>query len=161
VRDGNYAATNYGTNPSLISKNATYSGYTRQIFLKFDISGVSKSYGSVKLRLYGGRYPDAPIIGGTVEDAVGVSVDSWTESTIKWSNKPALGAILSKTAISGQTAVWYEWDVTAFVAARKSAGSSFVTVAIVMDYPPDPDDAYDVFNARESAANKPQLVFGN
>jgi len=140
-------------------KNVAYTGYTRQVFLKFSVSGVSSAYQKVTLRLFGSRDPSTTIVTTTNDSAYGVSSDAWTETGLTWNNRPALASSLGSKTISGQTGTWYEWDVTSFVLTHLSAGNSVVSLAITMDAPPNPDDSYDVFNSREATTNPPQLVF--
>jgi CSLREA domain-containing protein len=91
VRDGTYATTNFGTNPVLeVKKNNT--GYTRETYLKFDLSSAS-SVGSGKLRLYGGLV-DAQNPSMTLA-VYGAANTSWGESTLTWNNRPATGPQLA------------------------------------------------------------------
>jgi hypothetical protein len=157
VRDGGFAAKNYGTDASLISKTVNYAGYSREIYLKFDLSALTPNYHQVKLRLFGSRAPQSTVT--TTESARGLMNDAWTESALTWNQRPTPGALLSSVSVSGTKGQWYEWDVTAFVQARKAAGSKFASLAIVMDEPPANGDGYDVFNSRNAGSNQPQLVF--
>jgi hypothetical protein len=52
VRNGSYAAKNYGSDTSLIVKGTATSGTSRISYLKFSLSGIS-NVTSAKLRLYG------------------------------------------------------------------------------------------------------------
>jgi len=157
VRDGSYAAKNFGSSATLDAKTVNYSSYTRQIFLKFDLSALTSGSNHVKLRLFGGHTTGAS--SSTTESVHGVNSDSWTEAGLTWNNHPAVGTALASDTISSSTAGWYEWDVTSFVLARKAAGSQYATLAVSMDTPPAVDDGYDTFNSRHASTNQPQLVF--
>jgi len=98
VRDGTYATTNYGTDPSLVVKlDAT--GYQRESFLKFNVSGYANA-GSAILKLMPTYVGSDTAVTYTVEL---VSTDTWTEGGITWNTKPAgsgvVLATLSGTAI--------------------------------------------------------------
>src|SRR6185295_1128249 len=55
VRDGSSASGNFGTATTLLVKNSgsTNSGFNRWIYLRFDLSSVSGSVSTAKLRLFG------------------------------------------------------------------------------------------------------------
>lgn len=52
VRDGVYSNVNYGLSTELITKSGANSAYSRESYLKFDVSSVG-GITSAKLRLYG------------------------------------------------------------------------------------------------------------
>jgi hypothetical protein len=151
VRDGGSAGTNFGADPTLQVKNTSAAGNNRRTFLKFDLSGVTGPVTSAKLRLFGNHATAT-----TADSAFAVANNTWTESGINWNNKPALGAKQGASVTITTTAKYYEWDVTAFVAAQRSAGVDTVSLAVTMDA--QTNNAPDTFNARESASNQPQLV---
>ncbi len=77
-------------------------------YLRFNVSGVSGSVQSAKLRVYA--------YGGTANGpAVYTTAAGWSESGITWSNRPATtsGATDDKGAIA--TNSWVEYDVSSFV----------------------------------------------
>ena len=59
----------------------------------------------------------------------------------------------------GTTAAWFEFDVTAYVQAQKTAGATKVTFAITQVT--SSTETQTTFNARESATNKPTLVISS
>jgi endo-1,4-beta-xylanase len=151
VRDGIYAANNYGTATSMDIKNST-TDFTRYAYIKFDISGISPTVANARLRLYGRH-------NGTVSpntSAYGVTNNSWTETGITWANKPSVGALQVSKTIT-QTTQYYEWDVTSFVRSQKAAGATAVTLVLTMDASPS-DNQITSFNSREATGNRPQLV---
>jgi N-acetylneuraminic acid mutarotase len=85
VRNGSYAAKNYGGDPYLVVKTATSSGYTRSSYLKFSLSNVS-SISSAKLRIYGRNVDNTKTISLS---SYGVNNDSWTKVGITFNNAPA------------------------------------------------------------------------
>lgn len=84
VRDGTYAATNYGATPTMVIKNDT-AGYARQALVRFDLSSISGTITAAKLKL-------APrIVGQTTAMTHNIYQvgNGWTESGVNWNNRPA------------------------------------------------------------------------
>jgi hypothetical protein len=126
VRDGTHAGTNFGSATSMEVKKSTTS-YTREAYLKFDLSGVS-TISNAKFRVFA----KLGVAGDPVNTSVfGAGGASWAESTIKWSNKPATTtAALGTKTISGTSSQWYEYDLTAYLQAEKAAGRNSVTLVL-------------------------------
>jgi hypothetical protein len=152
VRDGSFAWTNYGASSTLDVKKST-SNYNREAFLKFDLSALS-SVSSARLRLFG-RLTDAvsPSIGLAVYAG---AITTWGESTLNWSNKPAVDATaLASAVISGTTSKWYELDLTAYVKARVAAGADVVTLVLRSN---TRTSTLCQFNSDDAGSNRPELV---
>ncbi|MCG8970285.1 polysaccharide lyase family 8 super-sandwich domain-containing protein [Streptomyces sp. CL12-4] len=115
VRDGSYADTNHGTATTLVVKNATGSGFTRQAYLTFDTSCV---FGPVTAATLSARgfVSDSGGTSATVS-AYAVADSSWSESGLTWNTRPTLGAALS-SATATTTKSTLTFDVTRHVAAR-------------------------------------------
>lgn len=138
VRDDNTAD---GTGTDLITKNG-WTGYKREAFLMFDLAEYS-SVSAATLRLY------CNLDDGGNSELYRISNDTWTETSITWSTKPATGSLIdSKSGNIG----YMEWDVTAYVNDDLAVNDkvSFRLVAT--------DDAFIYFNSKEAASNKPELV---
>ncbi|WP_342555864.1 polysaccharide lyase family 8 super-sandwich domain-containing protein [Paenibacillus sp. FSL R7-0652] len=117
VRDGTYAATNYGTVNSLVVKNSS-SGYTRTSYLQFDVSAFSSPVSEAKIRL-------VPTYVGAASNvnAIAVATGNWTETDIVWNNKPSTGTVIGDwTGMA--VGVPVEINVTAQVNAAITAGDS-------------------------------------
>lgn len=138
----NSSGSNYGTQASLQVKAS--SSYARIAYLKFNLTNVSAA-GSAKLRLYGGHASLSRTI-----YCKSSSNTSWGETSITWSNKPAIGSTLSSTSVG--TTGWYEWDVTSFVQANLGN-----TITLVVQ---SSSSAEASFNSREGA-NSPELFIDN
>ena len=83
VHDGS-PASNYGTSPTLACKLITTSNsYTRETYLGFDLSGISRIPLAASLRL-------SPVSVSTagIHGVQAVAPGSWTESGITWNNRP-------------------------------------------------------------------------
>jgi chitodextrinase len=114
-----------------------------QAFLAFNVSGVSGTIQSVRLRLYATN-------GSSDGPAVYKTATGWSESTLNWSNKPSpIGAASDDKALVPQNA-WSEWNVTPLVSGNGSV--SFMLSQLGTD-------GAD-FHSRETASTdlRPQLV---
>jgi glucose/arabinose dehydrogenase len=151
VRDGSFAARNFPA--TLLSAAGQMPvNYNTISYLKFNLTSVTGVVKSAILRLYGKHLGT-----GTASTAAyGVADTSWLESGLTWNNKPALGSLLAtRTVTSSQQ--FYDWDVTAYVAARKSAGAAQVSLGLTQSARPA-DSWYDQFNPRESSTNPARLI---
>ncbi|SEG94059.1 hyaluronate lyase [Actinacidiphila yanglinensis] len=147
VRDGSYAATGFGTATTLVVKNATGSGYTRQSYLAFDTSAVLGTISAATLSAYG--YVSDSGGDTTQLTAYAVADITWTESTLTWDTKPALGAALS-TATATTTKANLDFDVTAHVPATPTRPLSF---ALAEDTP----GLAVILTSRENPTTPPTL----
>ncbi|NUT92987.1 MAG: polysaccharide lyase 8 family protein [Saccharothrix sp.] len=144
VRDGTYAGTSYGTDPTLVVKSAA-AGYARESYLKFDLSALPSAPTRAVLWVHG-KVSDADGTHTTVS-ANGVTA-AWSES-VTWNTRPALGSVLTTGRVS-TAADWVPLDVTAFVRSRfavdrtVSLGLSGSALAVVL-------------NSRENSVNRPFL----
>ncbi|TSA54380.1 MAG: DNRLRE domain-containing protein, partial [Planctomycetaceae bacterium] len=131
-----------------IKGNATDT-YTRKIYLRFDLSAVTGTVKSAKLRMRTSN--DAP--DGT-HDADFVSDDTWGESTITWNNAPASGANLdSQTALGDGD--WIVFDVNDQVAAE-AAGDGKISFLVYQSV----GDDYGQYNSSDVTTwqYKPHLM---
>ncbi|RYZ03365.1 MAG: DNRLRE domain-containing protein [Myxococcales bacterium] len=139
----------YGADASLEVKKYD-SGWNRTAYLRFDTSRFDASFTQVTLRAYGsyGQSPIAVAVHGTSAN--------WSESTLSWSNRPALsGGPLASQTVSSSTPRWYEWDVTAYVRAQKALGQPAVGFALEsLTY----GNGIATFASKESGPNGAQLV---
>lgn len=155
VRDGDSANANYGTYFSLTSNNSTTIGKTYESYLRFNIASLPASSSSVKLRLFGNLYfANDPSV--TVQ-IFNVPSLTWGETTLTYNNRPAAQTpALASAIISGTTLRYYEWDLTNFVNARRSAGATTISLLVrnltVTNY------NQVNFYSRERNTNRPQLV---
>jgi hyaluronate lyase len=107
TRDGTYAATNYGTTTTLTVKEDATS-YRRKGVLKFDLSSVSGTITSAKLRLTPTSVGTASAITHKLYQSAS---DGWTEGSITWNTLPANGSLLGSWTVPAANAV-VEVDVT-------------------------------------------------
>lgn len=133
------------------------------VYLKFDLQSISSVVGSAKLRLY-----------ATVKEAHGFDVysttlNNWVEDQLTYNNVATLTGVASATPVASLDVVgtstsvgqYFEWDITAAVAAAIAKGESFISLklqdrTVVISG----TAALQVgFHSKEhSSGNKPQLV---
>jgi hypothetical protein len=134
VRDGTFAAMNFGADVTLAVKNA-YDGppgisFSRRTWVTFDISRYT-SITAAKLRLF------LMSLDNTDANAVFESVFStpaasngWGELTITWNNVPAIGPQIASTRVdTPNVGTWVEWDVTSAVQTEIGGMATFVIEA--------------------------------
>ncbi|MBP0904011.1 DNRLRE domain-containing protein [Mariniflexile gromovii] len=115
VNDG-ASSTNYGTDASMVTK---VSG--RYAFLKFDLNSVPGSIISAKLRVFQRtNFQDTRVV-------YDVADDSWTETELKWINKPPFGDARASSLTNKAT--WCEWDVSSYV-AQEYASDKMISMVI-------------------------------
>jgi len=154
IRNGSYAAINYGTSTVLNSQRNSTSGLTQFIFLKFKITSFPANVTSAVLRLYGSMSSTSNY--SALVEAHKVIGNNWQESTITWNNRPAVkAAVITSESVSGTTPQYYEWDLTQHVIDAKVNGSKYISLRL--NNSGNTSNAA-VFNSKEAAANKPQLV---
>jgi GH35 family endo-1,4-beta-xylanase len=165
VRDGSFANTACGaTDASELVVNASPAngGFNRDSYLQFDLSSVPSMF-SAKLRVNAAL---SSVNGSTATYVVGLSACSvpsatWTESSLTWNNRPALGSVLDNANVTGAmpspTAQWVEFDVTSWLQSEKAAGRNVVSLALHCEVQANPSI---VISSREAAnsALRPQLV---
>jgi len=147
VRSGTFAADNYGSQVLLELNNAG-GNFNRQTFLKFDLSEIEGEMDSAKLYLYG-AITDADQTRNS--RLFRVADDSWSESSLNWNNKPALGTLLLSAMMDNQ-AMYREFDITDYVKGE-ATGDQIATLAVLNDGA----GAFATLNSKENAANKPYL----
>lgn len=149
VRDGQYAAQNFGSAADLVVKNNA-AGSFRSTYLKFDLSTVT-TITTARLALYGSSAGGGPV----QVQAFGVPTAAWSEAGITWNNRPApAGPALASNTVSGATAGLYLWDLTAYLQAERAAGRNVVSILLRS---PVATDSVAVFRSDEAAANRPEL----
>jgi hypothetical protein len=156
VRDGSSATTNFGTATTLQTQSSATAGNNRESYLKFDLTTVT-GITRATIRLYG-SLSDAT--GSNVPAGIySVATTTWVESgngSITWNTKPASGASpLATTVIGNNVPRWYEFDVTSYLQAEKTAGRNVVSLAIKNTAQSSP---FASFNSREATSNQPQLI---
>jgi uncharacterized repeat protein (TIGR02059 family) len=139
--------TNYGGATSLQLRDGSSDGSaTARTYLKFDLSGISGTITSVKLRVF---VTDAGTASGGVS-ATGNDFSgggAWTEGALTWSNAPAPGSVLASLPTNALGTV----EITLPASAFASGGPVFSLVLAAAN-------TNSVFVTSKEGANPPQLV---
>lgn len=85
-----------------------------------------------------------------------VTASNWTELGLTWRTRPEHKDTLGTLNIVGLSGAWYEVDVTAHAKAEAARGRDSATFALV---PGEETKNRIAVRTRESAQNKPELVF--
>ncbi|HYM82124.1 MAG TPA: IPT/TIG domain-containing protein, partial [Candidatus Limnocylindria bacterium] len=98
---------NYGALDHLRVRSGSYNSY-----LKFDLTGITQTVQSAKLRLF--CTDDSPDGGAIylVSNNYAGGATPWLESGLTWSNSPAFGATPITPSQAAGLNVWVEYDVT-------------------------------------------------
>ena len=139
----NKSGTNYGTSTLLRSDGGT--GTHIEIYLKFDVSGITSTPSKATLRLFVPSNSSAAS-GNGPELYVGTS-STWSETSITWSNRPARTTTVIGDVGAVSAGTWVEYDVTSAITG--SGTYTFVLGSVSTD-------ATD-FTSRETST-PPQLV---
>jgi hyaluronate lyase len=123
VRDGTYAATNYGTTTYVTIKNDA-AGYQRKGLLKFNLAGVPGTIDSATLKLTA----TAVGTGGITHNLYRTATDGWTETGVTWNTRPANGSLLASYAVPALNAA-VQVDVTS-AATAVMTGTKLLSLGI-------------------------------
>jgi PKD repeat protein len=129
---------NYGLDAVLRMKTQLTSTY--QSFLRFDLTGLSGTPTSARLRLF---VTDESNSGGSIY----LVPNTWSETTITWANKLALPATPLVTAGAAPLGTWVEFDVSSAV-----LGPGVVSFALAGG------TTNSVYYSSREGANPPELV---
>lgn len=143
---------NFGSAAELKSKSVTGAiGYTRQTYLKFDLTTLKGRVKSAQIWLFGAANTQ-----GSIAVAVrSVSSTSWSQQTLTWNNKPSYSdRTLAKTKLSSRVASWHHFDVSAYVRRQLVMHARSISFAILGSAFGSP---VGTFNSAEAASQKPTL----
>ncbi len=150
VHGGSYANRNFGEDERLVVKTSTNPEYTRESYLRFDLSGIQNPIKSAKLQM-----KLASIDGSQAKhNLMHVEDDGWGETTITWSNKPSASEVVATKTPPGQ-GDWIEFDITGEAeSARTSDGK--MSLALKADAS---SEVLAIYYSREAgSANAPRII---
>ena len=140
------APTNYfGSNTALKVKSGSV---TMNIYLKFNVTGLSGQVQSAKVRL---NVSDASSVGGSIFSTSNTYLSSstpWIESGLNWSNAPAAIGSSHSTVGSAGLNTWVEFAVTPAI-----TGDGIYSFMITSTS----SDAV-FYKSGEASSNRPELV---
>ena len=150
VDQGNQSSTGGGSDSFIVVSGQ--SGSAKRIYVRFDPMPVVPSRCTVltaTLRLFSESQVAGRTLGAYRADP---NVATWTEAALNWTNKPAaLGT--PATAVTPSSDQYMQWTVTALAKDIYALGNNGFVVR-------DQDEtsaAWQQFNSRSVASNKPQL----
>ncbi len=159
VRAGSYANTIFGSATTLEVKTSTSAKENRDAYFKFSLNGIS-SVSSAKLWIYAGLSASGSFTTTLYQtsNAYLGTTTPWVQSGIKWSNKPALGSVLTTSAaVNTTTLKWYSLPVTgSYVSGKVSEGA--VSMALHNGSNTSP---YTKVNSRENTSFPLLVITGN
>jgi hypothetical protein len=152
--------SNFGADPGvLVKRQDNDTDNNRRGYLRFSIAGVA-SVSNAKLRLWGSRPSNSAVAAYAVDNTTWVegtgTVMTPTTTGITWNNKPATGAKQGSNVTITPTLRYYEFDVTAWVAAQKGLGASLISLAVL----PQEDNtaAPATFESKEGTTGHPPAL---
>ncbi|UFU05959.1 polysaccharide lyase family 8 super-sandwich domain-containing protein [Ruania halotolerans] len=157
VNDGQHAGTNYGTRTLMLVKHVAQedSGYSRQSYLRFDLSDVTLPPDDVAVATLHvrARVNDA---GGTIADVIVHAVDeTWEESALTWNTKPPLGEEITTVQIDSGWA-WHAIELTAHAVEKLRSGSN---LSLALAEPDGPTNGLSIEISSRESADAPYVSF--
>ncbi len=125
ARGGSFAGQNFGLAEALRVQGGDQPDDVHLSYLKFDLAGFAGPVAQAKLQLKVKDHGLAHPRQGLWE----VADDSWTEATLTWNNRPALGDSVG-AALAPATGNWLEFDLTARVQSAWQDGDSTLSLAL-------------------------------
>lgn len=107
VQGGVYANSNFGSSTDLSCKTDGNELYTRQVYMQFDLSGLSGIPLKAELHLKVSQTTGS----GDTHRLLRVLDDAWNETALTWNNKPESGIELA-SAGSPEAGDWIVFDLT-------------------------------------------------
>ena len=126
VRQGASNNVNFGLAPLMELQTGPSAGTNKDVYLMFSMANAPSPLGSAKLRIFA-SYSNNGSVTSTVYS---VSDTNWTETGIKWTNRPALGSVLTNQIFNVKAGASYDIDVTSYLRAEQSAGRGIITLAL-------------------------------
>ncbi|HXU83089.1 MAG TPA: DNRLRE domain-containing protein, partial [Polyangia bacterium] len=166
VRGGTNGTLNYGGATVLEAKlNTTPPENNRESFVRFTLTDVRTTVTSAKLRIFGNANTAAKTIAVS-----GVSSVTWVEGTgtgqtatggsITFNTKPAIGSQITSQSV-GITAGFWEFDITSYVQAQKTAGASKISLSFTQTT--NSTNGQTSFSSKEAttAINRPLVIISS
>ncbi len=140
--NSNSTGTNYGTSGQLGVDNSP----VKRIFLKFNVSGITGTVSSVRLRMHVDNVLGAGSSNGGAFRSM--TNTGWSETGVTWNNQPAIDGTLLGTLGSVSQNTWYEVDVTSYV-----TGDGTYSIGVTTSSTDGTD-----YDSRETGTTAPQLL---
>lgn len=118
------ANDNFGSDEKLLTTDKNNDKH--QSYLRFDLSGIN-DVESASLELY--RVSSSKNTNAIIH---AVADDSWTESGIRWNNRPPAGLQLVSQSLGSATDEYKSFDITSYT-AEQADGDDLLTVLFTVD----------------------------
>ena len=151
---GEATTTNYGTATVLGAKDdgTTSVAFDRIAYIKFDLSALTFTPTTATLILAA----DATTQAGTVT-VNQCATDSWTETGLTWTNKPASGATIGSASVTAGDTTDKMINVSSYVNAQYTGDATKIVTFVLTG-----NNAQLYFKSREAGAgNGPKLFVSN
>ena len=150
VGGGASAATNFGSSATGSVRSGGPDA-TRWYYLKSNTSAHTRPVTKAVLRVRA-----STAAGTTVPVVVKAATTGWTETGITWNTKPVPGSRVASGSVTGSTAKWVTFDVTAFVRSERAAGRKVVGFVVQAAAASSP--AVTIVSGEGAVLNRPLLV---
>lgn len=129
VRGGTNAGNNYNSANIIEVKSDPNDSYTRQGFIKFDLSSITAPIASATLSM-NAAVTDANRTTGTLK--LHPATGTWSESSVTWNSKPAIdtNTLLSSISLDSEFK-WYDIDVTNYVKGQISSSNNVANFGLL------------------------------
>lgn len=154
IRAGAYADDNFGQSASLAVKTDPNPDFHREAVIMFDLAAAPTAFDQALMEFT-----------AQVSDSAGTEIDveiyavgsEWTEDTVTWNTRPALGDHLATVHIDSQRRR-HRVDLTDYVRTQRATGHARISVAVRQD-PPTGRGLNVNIPSRIDPAAAPQLIF--
>jgi hypothetical protein len=139
---------NYATSWSLLSRGSI--GGVSYLRFAVPATPAGKSLTGAVLKM---RTSTDPLAGSVDQNSISTAANSWTETTLNWNNRPALGVGLGSTPANTSVNTSYQMPIS--VPAIQALAASELTIAISGT---GTDSLWFWSSNNGTAADRPQLI---
>ncbi len=150
ARGGSYSDNNYGDQTEMITKVTDNPGFTRESFLKFDISSIHTKVSEAHIDIYG------KIVNGTDIEIYSSANSSWKEGELNWDNRPEASELLDRIIINDNSEGYFTWDVSDHLVKERNKANRHITFIIKAAEITEKEIPW---NTKEAGINPPILSF--
>ncbi len=150
ARGGSYAEKNFGDQTEMITKVTGNESYTRESFLKFDISTIHTKIAKAYLHIYG------KIVNGTGIEIYGSASTLWEEQELNWDNRPQPSELLDRITITDNAEGYFTWDVSEHLIRERNNTNPYITLIVKAS---ETTEKEILWNTKEAGINPPLLTF--
>ncbi len=150
ARGGSYSDNNYGDQTEMITKVTGNESFTREGFLKFDISFIDTKIEEAHLHVYG------KIVNGTTIEVYSSTNTSWKEQLLNWDNRPQESELLDNITIGDNSEGYFTWDISNYLIRERNRANPHITIILKAGETTEKEIPW---NTKEAGINPPILSF--